>query len=107
MQADRKRTHEQSNRVESTTPNVPGILPQHPAKRKRQARDDNEIDALFNASFGKKVKKAAMGTTLEPTPTASKAVGPESQQDRGLERVLGAIRVAPKDEKLHRKKKRK
>jgi nucleolar protein 9 len=115
MQADRKRAHDQSNRIEAAgstmTPKVSEISPEYSVKRKRHARADDEIDALFNASFGKKIKKAAIGSELESIPIASQSGVsqelPVSHKDRGLERVLGAIRAAPKDEKLHGKKKHK
>jgi len=113
MQADRKRIHDQSIRsdaAESTTPKVADSSPQYPGKRKRHA--DDEIEVLFNASFGKKVKKTALGPELKSVLVALKpgegvdtreALG--SHRDHGLERVLGAIRTAPKDEKLHGKRK--
>lgn len=113
MQADRKRTHGQSNHIAGAElPTIEGseISPQYPVKRKRHARVDDDIDALFNASFGKKVKKAALGPELGSTPITSKSgqdqgMGmSESNQDLGLARVFGAIRTAPKDEKLHKSK---
>jgi nucleolar protein 9 len=113
MQADRKRSHDQSSRTaasESTALEVPQVPPlQHPAKRKRHPRVDDDIDELFSASFGKKVKKAALGSELEPTPIGSKSGGSAEDRrapkykDGELDRVLGAIRAAPKDEKPHRR----
>jgi nucleolar protein 9 len=78
-----------------------------PQKRKRNTTDD-EIDALFHASLGRKIKKGV----LEPEPKTSSAIdgfhtASLPVEDKGLIDVLGAIRVAPKDEKGgHRKKKR-
>lgn len=91
---------------------VPFALPvDKPQKRKRNTTD-NEIDALFRASLGGKIKKGV----LEPEPKTSSAVEgfqgghPTASlpvEDKRLIDVLGAIRVAPKDEKGgHRKKKR-
>jgi nucleolar protein 9 len=112
MQADRKRTRDQPSHIETAEPTThksSETSSQHPPKRKRHTRADDEIDALFNASFGKKVKKAALGYQVETPSLASKSGDgqsvPESHKDLGLERVLGAIRSAPTDDKLVKKKK--
>lgn len=76
-------------------------------KRKRGAALDNEIDALFDASLGKRIKRGALDT--EDAPTAHKASNILSiaKRDKGLSDVLGAIRAAPKgDGDGHSKKKR-
>jgi len=90
---------------------VPEAPWQHSAKRKRHRHADDDIDELFNASFGKKVKKAALGSELEPAPIVSKSgrsaedrKGPKFE-DGELDRVFGAIRAAPTGEKPHRKRK--
>jgi nucleolar protein 9 len=81
-----------------------------PQKRKRNTTD-NEIDALFHASLGRKIKKGV----LEAEPKASSAVDGFQDghttaslpvDDRGLIDVLEAIRVAPKDEKGGKRKKK-
>jgi nucleolar protein 9 len=91
------------------------------AKRKRVAKD-NEIEDLFDAALGRKIKKAALGDG--PTPVAKEedlkkgksATGQKSSkkdrkstegQDPGLAAVLGAIRQAPKNEESRSKKKKK
>ena len=81
--------------------------------RKRKPRPEDEIDALFNdAKLGKRIKKAALSedtSMLDSDP--SKVLAVESdfamrEADKELEQVLGAIRLAPKDDG-HSKKKRK
>ncbi|KAH9950104.1 ARM repeat-containing protein [Amylocystis lapponica] len=78
-------------------------------KKKRKARPQDEIDALFDAAPGKKFKKG--GTAL-----GDEVVVPEQSQGKtkpsfaippdDLLDVMGAIRAAPRDEKKHHKKKR-
>jgi nucleolar protein 9 len=81
-----------------------------PKKRKRD-KADNEIDALFNASFHKRVKKGALQREVK-VPSATEGFADEHAatlhpvKDKVLDDVLGAIRAAPKDEKGgHGKKK--
>ncbi|XP_006459728.1 hypothetical protein AGABI2DRAFT_202089 [Agaricus bisporus var. bisporus H97] len=85
----------------------PVASPQPTKKRKRKG---DEIDALFNASLGNKVKKAALGNEVKPPYPQASAAKEENSADRdatdkGLLDVLGALKNAPKGEK--RKKKRK
>ncbi|KAG6849947.1 hypothetical protein H0H93_003319 [Arthromyces matolae] len=65
-------------------------------KRKRHPQVEDEIDAVFNASLGKRIKKAALehatSTTTPKHPTESET--PESLRD-----VLGAIKSAPAGDK--------
>ena len=114
MQVDRKRTHGQSNptvAAGSTADKIHEVPPQHHAKRKRHTRPNDDIDELFDTSFGKKVKKAALGPESESAPIATKSGDDrgalQQQKDQGLERILGAIRSAPKVEKVRGKKKHK
>lgn len=76
-------------------------------KRKRGSAPGNEIDALFDTSLGKKLKRAALNPgdlsatnkTDEPLPT---------KDDKGLVDIISAIRAAPKgDSSSSRKKKSK
>lgn len=72
-------------------------------KRKLSTDPENEIDALFSAKLGKKVKRAVLDSD-EP---AGKMEVSQKVAQMGLDDVLGAIRSAPKDDKSrHRKKKR-
>lgn len=94
-------------------------------KGKRKARPQDEIDALFDATLGKKVKKAELAGAEdgkeETNATHSKECGDDvkSKGDRksrkrkdreeggaskDLEDVLGAIRSAPKDKGAKKKK---
>ncbi|KAF7978355.1 hypothetical protein HWV62_1005 [Athelia sp. TMB] len=77
-------------------------------KRKRDAAPDNEIDALFAASLGKKTKRAALNAAELPSSVGADKP-PVATGDKGLEDVLGAIRAAPKadGDSAHRKKKHK
>lgn len=92
-------------------------------KRKRTSHKDDEIEELFEATLGWKVKKAE----LKPAPTEGadpKSRGLEDVQqkedktvkagkkskkgvkdgDKDLQGVLGAIKAAPKDDKVKGKK---
>jgi nucleolar protein 9 len=79
-------------------------------KRKR----GNDIDAVFDAALGKKVKKGALGAGDEAvgqSPSAAASIETEKGKrkkkeinDTSLKDVFGAIKAAPKD-KQHPKKK--
>jgi len=70
-----------------------------PKKRKR--KPENEIDELFDAALGRKIKKAALAVSEEK---GEKEV--KREEDKSLKAVLGAIRSAPKGEEKLRKKKK-
>ena len=76
--------------------------------RKRKARPEDEIDALFNAKLGKRTKKAALSEITSTLDGPSKVVEVKDitarKEDKGLEQVLGAIRLAPKDHGYSKKK---
>lgn len=70
--------------------------------RKRKNRPEDEIDALFNERVGKK-KKVAQALAVTPSPSSNVSSGKlqresdsKAVEDRELEQVLGAIRLAPK-----------
>ncbi|KAG5645777.1 hypothetical protein DXG03_005314 [Asterophora parasitica] len=116
MQADRKRAHDQASKpppVAAPTPTTlapPASAPAHEksAKRKRHIQPEDEIDAVFNATLGKRIKKAALGDVAEasgPRAVNEKVPKRDSRSVDGLQSVLGAIKHAPKDEK-HGKRKR-
>jgi nucleolar protein 9 len=71
-------------------------------KRKRDAAGD-EIDDLFGAALGKKVKKAALVDAVQPESKVLPS-GKETALDRGLSDVMGAIRAAPGEGKGKRKR---
>lgn len=101
-----------STAIESSNETPAQLAPsQKPRKRKRETRPETEIDALFNASLGKRIKKGVLEP--EQAPSTVKGITGEhlaishSVKDTALDDVLGAIRAAPKDEKGgHGKKKR-
>ena len=76
--------------------------------RKRKSRPEDEIDALFNAKLGKRVKKAALYETGDdPSKILLVKDVTAREEDKELEQVLGAIRLAPKnDGQLKKKQKR-
>ena len=77
-----------------------------PKKRKR--KHENEIDELFDAALGRKIRKAALA--MIPVSEEKKGVGEKEvkeEEDKSLKAVLGAIRSAPKGEEKHRKKRKK
>lgn len=90
----------------STLPD-PVSVPTLTKKRKREGRPDNEIDALFDATLGKKNKKGALPSAVAIADVISATTTPaERTTEAGLDEVLGAIRLAPKDEKERKKKKK-
>lgn len=106
MQTERSRPAE-STAVVVSAPQVPGENKK--GKRKREGGD--EIDALFGAALGKKVRKAAL---VEPAPAKAqpqaepkaKSLLAPASEDAGLADVLGAIRAAPEGSgKAHGKRK--
>ena len=96
-------------------------------KGKSKAQPQDEIDALFDATLGKKVKKAELSTAASKsskeendTPRKAKSSRDEKGEkkskkrkdrddggvDRDLTDILGAIRSAPKDDKGSKKRKK-
>ncbi|RDX53030.1 ARM repeat-containing protein [Lentinus brumalis] len=91
-------------------------------KGKGKARPQDEIDALFDAKLGKKIKKAELATEDKPKeePVGVKSSKDEKGEkkskkrkdreeggaDRDLADVLGAIRSAPKEDKGPKKRKK-
>ncbi|KAF8960207.1 hypothetical protein BDZ97DRAFT_1834525 [Flammula alnicola] len=103
LQSERKRAQDQQQQQRQTTAPVPDHVPEkqlpaeQPETRKRKARPQNEIDALFDAKLGKRIKKAAL-VDVVPVSEAPVEVHPtkkEKVNDKELQQVLGAIRVAP------------
>ncbi|EAU82466.1 hypothetical protein CC1G_08217 [Coprinopsis cinerea okayama7 len=88
--------------------------PAKPAKRKR-AKADNEIEELFDATLGRKIKKAALGDGIgatsenkeTPKPEKAKKKDKSSGEDPSLAAVFGAIKAAPKHDDSNPKKKKK
>jgi len=60
--------------------------------QKRKSHPENEIDVLFNEKLGKRIKKAALVDDVQAEPPSVKSAEVE---DKDLNQVLGAIRVAP------------
>lgn len=81
-----------------------------PQPKKKRKRQEDEIDALFNASLGKKVKKAALtgeGALVPGTDNKTDGKpGVGGVVDKGLQDVLGAIKAAPKGEKIKPKRRK-
>ncbi len=75
----------------------------------------DEIDQLFEAKLGKKVKKAELSNAPAKVDQDSEEHAKNEKKkhrkdkgeaaDKGLDAVLGAIKAAPKEEKRHHKKK--
>ena len=113
LQSERKRSKEQHASA-PTTESAPMVdtSTAEPApsnkNRKRKARPEDEIDALFNAKLGKRTKKAALSEITSTLDGPSKAAEIKDvavrKEDKGLEQVLGAIRLAPKDHGYSKKK---
>lgn len=97
MQTDRNRPAEKPALSAPMPPAAKTIPPKERKKRKRDPGAD-EIDELFSAAMGKKVKKAALAET-------AKQDSKPSTRDTDLSDVMGAIRAAPAEGKGHSKRK--
>ena len=111
LQSERKRSKgqhaaqtESAPMIETTT-TKPALSDK---RRKRKARSEDEIDALFDAKLGKRTKKAALSETTVALEGASEVTVVKDvtarKGDKELEQVLGAIRLAPKDHGYSKKK---
>ncbi|KAF8075978.1 armadillo-type protein [Lyophyllum atratum] len=110
MQADRKRALDKAQEAPPAPIPTPADshIPHKSSKRKRHTQPEDEIDVVFNASLGKRIKKAALGGVVSDIPRTpgEKISKTEPDTADGLQAVLGAIKHAPKDEKSHEKRKR-
>ncbi|TFK35011.1 armadillo-type protein [Crucibulum laeve] len=115
MQSEKKRQQDQANAALAISPKVEVVATTTPStestsKRKRKTRPDDEIEALFDATLGNKIKKAALAAdhvppaAMEPPPPKTKSSKKKRTEDKELDAVLGAIRAAPKSEEKHGKK---
>jgi len=75
------------------------VTPKLPFKRKRKEGDD--IDKLFDSALGKKQKRCALPPAQEERTVST------NSEATGLERILGAIKDAPKGDKERKHKKKK
>ena len=115
MQSERKRSKEQPAAPTESAPMIETSTSTEPAlsdkNRKRKARPEDEIDALFNNKLGKKIKKAALSQTTSTLDGPSEVIVVKDvaarKEDKELDQVLGAIRLAPKDHGYSKKKKQK
>jgi hypothetical protein len=82
-------------------------------KRKRGAAATDEIDALFDDAFGRKVARTAMDRELVESPTKPRTKKSKHGGARGSERVendvdlgvvVDAIKAAPRSEGKKKKK---
>ena len=115
LQSERKRSQEQ-RRPAAPIESAPIKTPVEPIttsnkNSKRKSRPEDEIDALFkNAKLDKRVKKAALSESIStPDADPSKVLSSDfatKEEDKGLEQVLGAIRLAPKDGGRPKKKRK-
>jgi len=107
LQSERKRSQGQHAIPTESAPMMETPAEQAPSneKRKRKSRPEDEIDALFNAKLGKRIKKAALSETTSTPDSPSKVLDVATkEEDKELEQVLGAIRLAPKDDGQSKKK---
>ena len=75
--------------------------------KKRKRKHENEIDELFDAALGKKIRKAALAIPVSEGVVAKGEKEVKEEEDKSLKAVLGAIRSAPKGEEKHKKKRKK
>ncbi|KAJ7762821.1 armadillo-type protein [Mycena maculata] len=99
MQTDRSRST--AKPVAAPTSQAVEAIPGKERKKRKRDAGGDEIEELFGATMGKKVKKAALGETVEP----ESKVLLEASLDTGLADVMGAIRAAPSEGKTHGKRK--
>ena len=103
LQSERKRSQEQRTAPTESASIIKAASDPTPASdknRKRKSRPEDEIDAVFNAKLGKKIKKAALSEVLDDPSKVPVA----REKDKDLEQVLSAIRLAPKDDRQSKKK---
>lgn len=111
LQSERKRSREQyavptesATTIETST--EPAASDKH--RKKRKSHPEDEIDALFNAKLGKRTRKAALSETISALEGPSEFIAVKDvatkKEDKELEQVLGAIRLAPKDDGQSKKK---
>lgn len=105
MQAERKRAAQRPAIARQPAGTKPGDVPESGRKRKRTARPEDEIEALFDATVGKKTKKGALGAdNIAHAQSRDQPFDLKGGKDKGLQEVIGAIRAAPKAEKYMKKK---
>ncbi|KAF8875333.1 armadillo-type protein [Gymnopilus junonius] len=107
MQSNRKRAQEsQPTHIDpSSKPQVAAT--EHPGvavNRKRKSRPDNEIDALFDEKLGKRVKKATLADIQSTHTDIATNLKDSKTGDKELDQVLGAIRLAPANDTVGRKR---
>lgn len=103
-QSEKKKTSLPSQGVEKEETQIK--IKEEPKKRKRKPAE-NEIDELFDAALGRKIKKAALATIPVSEEKEEVVVKGKKEEDKSLKAVLGAIRSAPKGEEKHGKKRKK
>ena len=104
LQSERKRSKEQHGASTESAPIIetPVESASDNKIRKRKSRPEDEIDVLFDTKLGKRIRKAALSeTTIEVIPVKGITA---RKEDKELEQVLGAIRLAPKDDRQSKKK---
>jgi nucleolar protein 9 len=110
LQSERKRSKEEQATPTETVPTIETPVEPTPSdkNRKRKVRPEDEIDALFNAKLGKRIKKAALSETTSLPDDPSKVIAVKDvvvkKGDKELEQVLGAIRLAPNSDGKSKKK---
>ncbi|KAJ7873385.1 hypothetical protein B0H14DRAFT_2720506 [Mycena olivaceomarginata] len=102
MQSDRKRAAGPPA-VAAPSPVQSAEETKKERKKRNVMRPGDEIDDLFGAALGKKVKKAALVDAVQPESKVLPS-GKETALDRGLSDVMGAIRAAPGEGKGKRKR---
>lgn len=110
LQSERKRSQEQPVApIRRATPIIQTPI-ESDKNRKRKSRPEDEIDAVFNAKLGKRIKKAALSETTSTPDDSSKTLTIKDvaakEDNKELEQVLGAIRLAPKDDGQSKKKRK-
>ncbi|KAJ7477142.1 armadillo-type protein [Mycena galericulata] len=103
MQTDRNRPAELSKVTALASQVVEVRIPSKERKKRKRDVGGDEIEELFGAAMGRKVKKAALGGSVEPG-TMLLPSGKEKVLDAGLADVMGAIRAAPAAEGKHGKR---
>ncbi|KII96011.1 hypothetical protein PLICRDRAFT_34962 [Plicaturopsis crispa FD-325 SS-3] len=124
LQAQRKAASAQATTASTALPHAAVTSTPHtPASSQKRKRPENEIDALFDATLGRRQKKSAIVAAEDAEdngsklPTRTQNLKPEkvpsvptekTRQGQGddLSDVLGAIRTAPKGEKREKRRKR-
>ncbi|KAI0079728.1 ARM repeat-containing protein [Panus rudis PR-1116 ss-1] len=110
LESQQQKQHKQSKKLSNNVPisdhsRTESPIPQ-PDQNKRKRHPEDEIDDLFDSTLGKKIKKADLGDSANPSPPP-KTLTDSIAADKSLADIIGAIKAAPKGERSNKRKRAK